>query len=175
MALRRQKRAQIFREKKNVLQIFDDEQLIKRAHRITRSVVERGIGQWKHRFHILLSEIRYAPERACRIIMTCAILHNICKRRNIPPPPENEENVEAGDASSPSNISPCDRAAFILVLAGHLGAGPLLGCHPLLGCNPLRDIPHLTCLGEHPKRGWHTESLSLDWPAHVNPVRLHCS
>ncbi|XP_029917515.1 putative nuclease HARBI1 [Myripristis murdjan] len=48
-----------------------------RAHRITRSVVERGIGQWKHRFHSLHSEIRYSPERLCRIIMACATLHNI--------------------------------------------------------------------------------------------------
>uniref|UniRef100_A0A3B1IY90 Putative nuclease HARBI1 n=1 Tax=Astyanax mexicanus TaxID=7994 RepID=A0A3B1IY90_ASTMX len=40
-----------------------------RAHRSTRSVVERGIGQWKRRFHILHSEIRYSPEKVCRIIM----------------------------------------------------------------------------------------------------------
>ncbi|XP_044049156.1 putative nuclease HARBI1 [Siniperca chuatsi] len=34
---------------------------INRAHRITRSVVERGNGQWKRRFHIL-----HSPERVCR-------------------------------------------------------------------------------------------------------------
>ncbi|KAJ8353226.1 hypothetical protein SKAU_G00207930 [Synaphobranchus kaupii] len=88
---------------------------LRRAHHITRSVVERGIGQWKRRFHILHSEIRYSPERVCRIIMACAILHNICKRRNIPPPPEDDYDDNdggAGDASPPSNINPCDGAAF---------------------------------------------------------------
>ncbi len=32
MALRRRRRAQIFQERKNVLEMFDDEQLIKRLH-----------------------------------------------------------------------------------------------------------------------------------------------
>lgn len=55
-----------------------------RAHKRTRSVVERGIGQWKRRFHVLHGEIRVSPAKTCKIIYACAILHNICKTRNIP-------------------------------------------------------------------------------------------
>ncbi|KAK3881433.1 hypothetical protein Pcinc_014089 [Petrolisthes cinctipes] len=55
-----------------------------RAHKKTRSVVERGIGQWKRRFHVLHSEIRLTPTaKVCKIIFVCAVLHNICKDRNI--------------------------------------------------------------------------------------------
>ncbi|XP_062849563.1 putative nuclease HARBI1 [Trichomycterus rosablanca] len=82
---------------------------LRRAHRSTRSVVERGIGQWKRRFHILHSEIRYSPEKVCRIIMACAILHNICKKRNIPSPPtlENrDDGDEDGDESTPASTLP---------------------------------------------------------------------
>ncbi|XP_057200033.1 putative nuclease HARBI1 [Triplophysa rosa] len=55
-----------------------------RAHKETRAVVERGIGQLKRRFHVLHGEIRHCPEHASRIIMACGILHNICKARNLP-------------------------------------------------------------------------------------------
>ncbi|KAK9976517.1 hypothetical protein ABG768_021722 [Culter alburnus] len=48
-----------------------------RAHKKTRSVVERGIGQMKRRFHVLHGEIRLTPEKASRIITVCAILHNL--------------------------------------------------------------------------------------------------
>ncbi|KAK0149989.1 hypothetical protein N1851_009222 [Merluccius polli] len=40
----------------------------------------------KHRFHVLHGEIRLSPERASTVITVCAILHNLCKRRNIPQP-----------------------------------------------------------------------------------------
>ncbi|WAQ96676.1 HARB1-like protein [Mya arenaria] len=46
--------------------------------------VERGIGQLKRRWGILNGEIRLKPEKACKVIIACAVLHNICKRRNIP-------------------------------------------------------------------------------------------
>ncbi|WAR12576.1 HARB1-like protein [Mya arenaria] len=54
------------------------------AHKTTRSRVERGIGQLKRRWGILNGEIRLKPEKACKVIIACAVLHNICKRRNIP-------------------------------------------------------------------------------------------
>ncbi|WAR11049.1 LOW QUALITY PROTEIN: HARB1-like protein [Mya arenaria] len=57
-----------------------------RSHKITRAKVERGIGQLKRRFGVLHGEIRVQPEKACRIVLTCADLHNICKARNIPMP-----------------------------------------------------------------------------------------
>ena len=45
--------------------------------------MERGIGQLKRRFHVLHGEIRLTPAKTCQVIVACAILHNICKRRNI--------------------------------------------------------------------------------------------
>ncbi|KAJ8391368.1 hypothetical protein AAFF_G00089980 [Aldrovandia affinis] len=62
-----------------------------RAHKRTRCVVERGIGQLKWRFHVLHGEIRLTPEKASRVITVCAILHNLCKQHNIPQPEEEEE------------------------------------------------------------------------------------
>ncbi|KAK0149475.1 putative nuclease HARBI1 [Merluccius polli] len=46
------------------------------AHKNTRNVVERGIGQMKRRFHVLHGEIRLSPERESTVITVCAILHN---------------------------------------------------------------------------------------------------
>ena len=38
---------------------------------------ERTFGLLKHRFHILHSEIRMAPDRVCTIIVACFVLHNM--------------------------------------------------------------------------------------------------
>ncbi|XP_052067175.1 putative nuclease HARBI1 [Mytilus californianus] len=44
-----------------------------------------GRGQTrKKRFHILGSEIRMKPDKACRIIIACGVLHNIAIMRNEP-------------------------------------------------------------------------------------------
>ncbi|KAJ1202367.1 hypothetical protein NDU88_006167 [Pleurodeles waltl] len=75
------------------------------AHRRTRSIVERTFGILKSRFRCLDitgGSLLYSPEMVCRIILTCAILHNICIRRNIPllepesHMPEEEEEEDAG-------------------------------------------------------------------------------
>ncbi|KAJ8400142.1 hypothetical protein AAFF_G00398360 [Aldrovandia affinis] len=68
-----------------------------RAHKRTRCVVERGIGQLKRRFHVLHGEIRLTPEKASRVISVCAILHNLCKQRNIPQPEKEEEEDDDDD------------------------------------------------------------------------------
>lgn len=60
-----------------------------RALKRTRCVVERGIGQLKRRFHVLHGEVRVSPQKTCKIILACAVLHNICKDRNIQLPEEN--------------------------------------------------------------------------------------
>ncbi|XP_053296371.1 putative nuclease HARBI1 isoform X2 [Pleuronectes platessa] len=64
------------------------------AHKHTRNVVERGIGQMKRRFHVLHGEIRLTPERASTVITVCAILHNLCKRRNIPQPDDDDDEED---------------------------------------------------------------------------------
>lgn len=53
------------------------------AHKQTRSLVERGIGLLKRRFHVLHGEVRLSPEKTCDVIAACAVLYNICKDRNI--------------------------------------------------------------------------------------------
>ncbi|XP_062398163.1 uncharacterized protein LOC134088254 isoform X1 [Sardina pilchardus] len=68
-----------------------------RAHKKTRSVVERGIGQLKRRFHVLHSEIRLSPEKASQVITVCALLHNLCQQRNIPQPGDGDEFEEDND------------------------------------------------------------------------------
>ncbi|KAJ1098068.1 hypothetical protein NDU88_003184 [Pleurodeles waltl] len=75
------------------------------AHKRTRSIVERTFSILKSRFcclNITGGSLLYSPEMVCRIIRTCAILHNICVKRNIPllePDPympEDEEEEDAG-------------------------------------------------------------------------------
>ncbi|XP_052809183.1 putative nuclease HARBI1 [Mya arenaria] len=48
-----------------------------RAHCRTRVIVESTFGRWKRRFGILHGEVRLVPEKASKIIMACAVLHNI--------------------------------------------------------------------------------------------------
>ncbi|XP_048029600.1 putative nuclease HARBI1 [Megalobrama amblycephala] len=68
-----------------------------RAHKTTRAVVERGIGQLKRRFHVLHGEVRLRPEKVSKVIIACAILHNICKVRQIAEPLEDGDEDEDND------------------------------------------------------------------------------
>lgn len=60
-------------------------------------MVERGIGQLKRRFHVLHGEVRLRPEKVSKVIIACAILHNICKVRQIAEPLEDGDEDEDGD------------------------------------------------------------------------------
>ncbi|XP_069086660.1 putative nuclease HARBI1 [Pleurodeles waltl] len=56
------------------------------GHRRTRTVSERTFGLLKSRFRCLHKSggaLQYAPETACKIVATCAILHNIATRRGL--------------------------------------------------------------------------------------------
>ncbi|KAL5019964.1 hypothetical protein ScPMuIL_002856 [Solemya velum] len=78
-----------------------------RAHRRTRSLVERGIGQLKRRFYVLHGEIRMSPRKTCQVITACAVLHNVCKDRHIPLPEEEDnlvENIDDNDAVDNQNV-----------------------------------------------------------------------
>ena len=61
-------------------------------HKNTQSVVERRIGQMTCRFHVLHGEIRLNPDRASTVITVCALLHNLCKQRNIPQPVDDDDD-----------------------------------------------------------------------------------
>lgn len=63
--------------------------------------MEQGIGQLKRRFCVLRSEVRLNPEKTCKMINVCAVLHNFCKVRNIPMPDDNVSDVveETGEAN----------------------------------------------------------------------------
>ncbi|KAK7939911.1 hypothetical protein WMY93_003237 [Mugilogobius chulae] len=70
-------------------------------HASTRNLIERCIGVLKRRFHCLHSELRMHPERVCIVIAATVVLHNICVKKRLPLPrqedapvmPEDEENA----------------------------------------------------------------------------------
>lgn len=56
------------------------------THRRARNVVERCFGVLKSRFKCLSDSggiLMYAPNKVCRIVIACAVLHNICMTYNI--------------------------------------------------------------------------------------------
>ncbi|KAK4309423.1 hypothetical protein Pmani_018920 [Petrolisthes manimaculis] len=65
-----------------------------RAHKKTWSVVERGIDQLKRRFQVLDGEITISPTMVCQIVRVCALLHNICKDRNISIPADGDMDID---------------------------------------------------------------------------------
>nr|XP_046271742.1 putative nuclease HARBI1 [Scatophagus argus] len=76
-----------------------------RAHKRTRAVVERGIGQMKRLFHVLHGEVWLTPDKVCKVIVACAILHNICKARQIAEPLEGDGDEESdGGGGGEENI-----------------------------------------------------------------------
>ena len=63
------------------------EQAYNRAHARTRSTVERAIGLLKGRWLCLSSmggTLQYRPEKVCRIIIACCVLHNLAIRQGVP-------------------------------------------------------------------------------------------
>lgn len=63
------------------------EQAYNRAHARTRSTVERAIGLLKGRWLCLSSTggtLQYRPEKVCRIILACCVLHNLAIRQGVP-------------------------------------------------------------------------------------------
>ncbi|XP_071139762.1 putative nuclease HARBI1 [Mytilus edulis] len=63
-----------------------------RAHTKTRCCIERTFGWWKKRFNCLHSGVRVHPEKACTMIMACAVLHNIAI--NLKEPMDDADEVD---------------------------------------------------------------------------------
>uniref|UniRef100_A0A4W5QYD8 C2H2-type domain-containing protein n=1 Tax=Hucho hucho TaxID=62062 RepID=A0A4W5QYD8_9TELE len=78
-----------------------------RALKKTRGVMRKGISQMKRRFPILQADIQLKPERVSRIIIICAILHNICRERNIPLP-EGEDDDDDDDNDDDNDVKAKD-------------------------------------------------------------------
>ena len=68
-----------------------------RAHNTTRAIVECGIGQLKRCFHVLQGEVWLTPDKVCKVIIACAILHNTCKARQIAEPLEGDGDEDSDD------------------------------------------------------------------------------
>lgn len=62
----------------------DHERNFNRHVRRTRQIIERTIGVLKSRFRCISSEcpLRYQPTKACRIVYSCATLHNYLIHNN---------------------------------------------------------------------------------------------
>ena len=69
------------------------------SHKKTRSVIERCNGVLKARFRCCLKHrvLHYSPQKASKIINTCAVLHNICLHFNITFEDEDDDNQQDVD------------------------------------------------------------------------------
>ena len=72
------------------------------AHCATRVCVERTFGLLKSRFRCLAKSgghLLYAPDKVCRIITACCVLHNLARSYQLPAP--NEGQVDADPDADP--------------------------------------------------------------------------
>jgi hypothetical protein len=74
-----------------------------RAHRVTRSLIERTFGVLKRRFYVLHGQVRMCPERVCVIVVACCVLHNIAIDYNEPLHEEEEEPLVEENINIPYN------------------------------------------------------------------------
>ena len=81
-----------------------------RAHKRTRAIIERCFGLTKHRFRCLHKSggaMTYAPEKCCKIIMACLILHNMCVNAGVALDDEDQidddDNEEDDDVDNNEN------------------------------------------------------------------------
>lgn len=88
------------------------------AHTKTRVEIEKTFGRWKRRFHVLHSEIRMTPEKACLITGACAVLHNIAVLM--------KEPMEDGEEIEEVEVEPFNGLQQGLVIRDHI-------CHTFFG------------------------------------------
>ncbi|XP_052268867.1 putative nuclease HARBI1 [Dreissena polymorpha] len=69
------------------------EERYNQAHISTRNIIERCFGVWKRTFHILHVEIRMKPAKVTRIVLACAVLHNM-RRMWGEPNPDVQDNLD---------------------------------------------------------------------------------
>ncbi|KAJ8971817.1 hypothetical protein NQ314_000528 [Rhamnusium bicolor] len=90
-------------------------------HIHARNVGERGNGVWKGRFRCLKKDrvLQYNHATAGRIIYSCAVLHNICRRYNIPDVDidDDDDNVDNDNVEHDSPHQPVNPDVNILAEA----------------------------------------------------------
>uniref|UniRef100_A0A674MSP0 Putative nuclease HARBI1 n=1 Tax=Takifugu rubripes TaxID=31033 RepID=A0A674MSP0_TAKRU len=90
------------------------EMLYNQMHARSRCTIERTIGILKGRWMCLDTaggKLPYKPERVCRIIMACCVLHNIAMKRG--------QTIFSPSTSANERPSP-DTASTALVIASHI-------------------------------------------------------
>lgn len=80
------------------------------AHTTTRAVIERTNGVLKARWLCLDAKggtLLYAPEKVCKIILACCVLHNIAMKQGLPLPeiPNAPERLPQEPAHGPANVA----------------------------------------------------------------------
>ena len=72
-----------------------------REQKRARCIIERAFGQLKRRWGCLHGEIRFTPEKACKVIIAACALHNLAKDLNMP---ENEAQNANAVQPQPQNV-----------------------------------------------------------------------
>jgi len=93
------------------------------AHCGTRCTVERCIGVIKRRWHCLHNELRVAPDKACKIICACLILHNRATELHHPVP-EDLQPLDEPDPVTAENA--CQSTEHARVTAAKLARQHLI-------------------------------------------------
>ena len=93
--------------------VSGEEHRYNKAHKCVRSSVERAIGQLKRRFPSLKYGLRVTPRKACLVISTCIVLHNIAKEIGDDDFDPENENVDCDEM--PENCNPRHNDAAIAV------------------------------------------------------------
>ena len=95
------------------------------AHSSTRTTVQRSIGVAKLRWHCLHCGLHLQPQKACKVILVCFMLHN-CARYiylKLPPPAHDSDNNweddDAGDEENDENPS-----LLLCILISHTDPSP---------------------------------------------------
>ena len=61
----------------------------------------------------------YSPEKCCKIIIACMILHNMCIQANIPLEEDEDDSNDDADGNEDNN----ERAGAVNAQYGHIDAG----------------------------------------------------
>lgn len=77
-----------------------------KRHTSARSCIEKCLRVLKGRFRCLHGErgLRYAPETVEKIVVVCAVLHNMCISFNVPYLEDEIELEDIGDLEAPPNV-----------------------------------------------------------------------